>query len=527
MDLSKISPLWGLPLLYFVLLVFSWSVEYYFPVQTQPAAWEHEQSIVAEKDSILMSYSFLPGNNEETIVLLPDVLYSGDFILPFAESLQEDYNYNVVIPYYPENTISGEQLSHSLDDRTRWIQILADSLELDKMHVIGHGYGGLAAINWLTKKPGVSSAKSLTLLSSLGVQELNFLGNYTLNRSLYSLLYPVVAIYRYAVPHFGSFHQQSLNSSYVRTKTEMDQRDIRDNLSEIDLPVLVLHALYDRYIPLSTGDESHRLLPHSYFIAENGRHIDINEQPEIWSRHLSWFLDVVAAGEAPVRSVAPEERVQESKEPFNPDKLETISGLALVVIVLLLALSTLISEDISCIAGGLVVASGLLDFGYAVLGCFMGILIADVGTYFLGRWIGRPVLKWVPFRWFIKPKDMHRIEQMFDMKGAEIIFITRFLPGTRLPTYLAAGILKTDFKLFLAYFVIAITIWTPILVGISAVIGQPMLQYLEIYQDYALWIILAITLLIYSLIKVVLPLATVKGRREIYVQWVRFKEKHF
>ncbi|MEX0646552.1 MAG: VTT domain-containing protein [Balneolaceae bacterium] len=521
----KLSPFLILTFLYLFTLVFSWIVEYNFPVRSEPLKYEHHQVVSDEGEHISMSYYLLEQEESaKTIILLPDVLYDKDFLLPLALLLQE--RYNVIIPLYPLQNVEGEPVSHSINSRAGWVKSLSDSLHIENAHVSGHGYGGLVAIRWLSEL-GDNTHASLTLLSAFGVQELNFLGNYTLNRSLYSLLYPVVAIYKYGIPHFGGYDKQSLNSSYVRTKAEMDQRGIRESLGKITLPALVLHAYNDRYIPLSTGEESHRLLPQSYFITENARHVHIEEHPEIWSRHFFWFLDVAEADEAPIRANAPEERIQLSKEPFDADKLETISGWALLVIILLLALSTLISEDLSCIGGGLVVASGLIDFWFAVLGCFSGILIADVGTYFLGRWVGRPVIGWVPFRWFIKQRDMQRIEQMFEMRGVEIIFITRFLPGTRFPTYLTAGMLKTDFTFFLGYFILAIAIWTPLLVGISAVIGQPMLSYLEIYQDYALWIILAIALMIYSLIKVVLPLATVKGRREFYVKLLRLKKRYY
>jgi len=207
--------------------------------------------------------------------------------------------------------------------------------------------------------------------------------------------------------------------------------------------------------------------------------------------------------------------------------MDSIGGWTLFIIILLLAVSTIISEDLACIAGGLIVASGVIDFWFAVLGCFSGILIADVSIYLMGRWIGSPVLRWVPFRWFIKREDVERAKRLFRMRGAEIIFITRFLPGTRLPTYLVAGMLKTKFPYFLGYFLLAITIWTPMLVGLSALIGQPMLHYLQVYQDYAMWILPVIILVIYLIIKFIMPLTTVSGRRRFLVKWERFKERYF
>ena len=49
--------------------------------------------------------------------------------------------------------------------------------------------------------------------------------------------------------------------------------------------------------------------------------------------------------------------------------------------------------------------------------------------------------------------------------------ISRFTPGLRLPTYLAAGLLRTSFPAFAGYFLLAAAIWTPLLVGATAFFG--------------------------------------------------------
>jgi membrane protein DedA with SNARE-associated domain len=149
-------------------------------------------------------------------------------------------------------------------------------------------------------------------------------------------------------------------------------------------------------------------------------------------------------GVADTRSAAENERKNWPAKPFDAESMDTIGGWTLLIIVILLAFITLINEDIACIGAGLIVASGVLDFWIAVLGCFIGILISDTAIYLMGRWIGSPVLKWIPFKWFIKKEDMDRAERMFRMKGIGIIFAARFLPGTRLPTYLVAGMLKNQ-----------------------------------------------------------------------------------
>lgn len=509
--------------IYGTLLLLSWGVQIIFPIQELPHKYERSQLIKSDESLLQMHYHFLENDTSgNTIVLFYDDAFGIDFVHPLAEELRKKTN--VLIPLYPSDDNLNRTLSHSAESRAGWTNILVDSLGLENIHLAGQGYGGLPAIH-MAAGPSNKNYQSMTLLSSLGVQELHFLGNYTLNRSLYSLLYPVVLAYEYLIPHFGWFYQQSLDKTLIYTNMQLDQRNIREKLKQVDLPVMVLHALKDRYVPLSSGEENHRLLPQSYFITENARHLDIKKQPGLWSKHIEWFIKLTEEGRADTRMDATRDRIAFSEEPFDPQKMDTISGWGLAMIMLLLAIISLVSEDLSCIAGGLVVASGILDFEYALLACFGGIFLADINIYFLGRWVGRPIAGWIPFRWFIKEEDIERMEELFEMRGVEIIFASRFLPGTRFPAYLAAGLLRINFLFFLGYFLLSLVIWTPLMVWLSALIGQPMLSYLDLYQDYAIWIILAIIFILYGIFKVLIPLSTVKGRRKLVTKWRQMKEK--
>ena len=457
------------------------------------------------------------------MLIMPDVYKGSSFLLPLAKNLSSKLN--VIIPEYPKQDAEGNRISQSINSRAQWAQILSDSLNIQHIHLSGHGYGGLVASH-MSVNPFEGKIGSLSLIASMGREETHFLGNYTINKSIYSLLYPVIYSYKYLIPHFGRYHTQPLNEQFLASMMQLDQRNITEVLRNIEVPVLILHAENDRYVQPLTANENYRLIPQSILVTKSEDGISVMENPELWGSYIVDFIYSVNRGELPGRDQADRNRVIESEERFDVDDIDTVTGWAIFIIVSLLILSTLISEDLACIAGGLLVASGMIGFHYALLGCFVGILSADVLIYWMGRWIGTPILYLVPFKWFISEKDILKAKEMFEYRGAEIIFITRFLPGTRLPTYLAAGILKTKFTTFFVYFFTAIVIWTPLLVGVSALIGQPMLNYIEIYQDYALWIVLVFVLLIYLLIKFGFPLSTVKGRRQFYVKWVRFKEKY-
>jgi membrane protein DedA with SNARE-associated domain len=142
----------------------------------------------------------------------------------------------------------------------------------------------------------------------------------------------------------------------------------------------------------------------------------------------------------------------------------------------LIAVATFASEDLTCIATGVLVAQGKLSFLDGVLACFAGILAGDVLLFLTGRIAGARALRWRPFARFLTPERVARGAEWLERKGVAVVFLSRFTPGLRLPTYFAAGMLPTRASSFLLYFLIASAIWTPVAVGVAAVFGEEVLH---------------------------------------------------
>lgn len=509
---------------YLVLMMFSWFMQYTFPAPEVPNKYAQQQIVTVNGQKIQLDYLAIgePGNGK-TVVLLPDIYHEADFLIPLTKT-NIPYQQKI-IPIYPETDITGNKLPYSVEHRADMVSVLLDSLQVQSPDILGQAYGGLVAVNLFSNTALQNNdLGNLILLSSAGVQELQFLGSHSFNNTLYSLLYPLVLSYKYLLPHMGYYYQQPFDAPYVHSLLQTDQRRFRKQLQQIQKPVLILHPHDDNYIPLAISEETHRLLPQSYMVMPAGNHRVIADNPKEIARHITWFTDVTK--QQPIsRNNASDKRKAKASTPFDADQIDTIDGSTLLLIGFMLFLLTLISEDLACIGGGLLVASGVIEFHHAVVACLSGILLADVGTYLLGRWIGRPIIKVAPFRWIIKETDVERAEQAFKMKGVEIIFISRFLPGVRFPTYIVAGMLKVKFTFFLSYFFLSVIVWTPAMIWISAMVGQPMLTILEIYQDYALWVLIGGIIFIYIFAKFLIPLATVTGRRKLVITYKRFKER--
>jgi membrane protein DedA with SNARE-associated domain len=143
-----------------------------------------------------------------------------------------------------------------------------------------------------------------------------------------------------------------------------------------------------------------------------------------------------------------------------------MSGIGLMA---LLALGTFASEDGACIAAGALVASGQLGFVPAALGCVAGIFAGDLGLFFAGRIVGRRIARWRPFRRVLSAESLAACAAWLEARGAWVVIVSRFLPGTRVPTYIGAGVLGVNAWLFTSALAAAAILWTPLLVGASAI----------------------------------------------------------
>lgn len=130
--------------------------------------------------------------------------------------------------------------------------------------------------------------------------------------------------------------------------------------------------------------------------------------------------------------------------------------------------ATFVSEDAACLAAGALVGRGEISFPLALAACFTGIFAGDVALYWTGRFARKKILRARFVSRFVSENAIINASQWLEKRGAAAIFISRFITGLRLPTYLAAGFLRTPFRKFALYFLLASAIWTPILIASTA-----------------------------------------------------------
>lgn len=207
--------------------------------------------------------------------------------------------------------------------------------------------------------------------------------------------------------------------------------------------------------------------------------------------------------------------------------LDQASGLNSVGLILVIAASTLISEDLTCIAAGVLVAQGQISFALGAFACFAGIFAGDVLLFLAGRYLGRPVLDRGPLRWLLRREDVERSSLWFNRRGIAVIAISRFVPGMRLPTYFAAGLLNTDLRRFSIYFLVAALVWTPLLVGLSSVLGEEAINSALLEGRSAFVQATGAGLIVLMIARLATGLSTHRGRRLLVSRWRRLVRWEF
>ena len=455
---------------------------------------------------------------------LPLVLLHGspgshrDFI-GLAGSLEGDRL--LLAPDFPGFGASESSVpDYSIRAHARYVLDLLDERGIDRFHSLGFSMGGGVALELSRLAPGRTA--SLILVSSIGVQEMELLGSYSLNHMIHALQLGALWLLHEGVPHMGWLDDFPLDIPYARNFYDTDQRPLRGLLSALQPPTLIVHGRDDFLVRAEAALEHHRLMPHSELeMLPTGHFFMFRPQPGM-TGIVDDFLARVDRGEARTRADAGPERLRRAVAPYDPSAAPQWAGPALLVALLLLAIATFVSEDLTCIGAGLLIAQGRLALIPGVLACLVGIFVGDLLLYAAGRYLGRPVLGLPPLRWWVKERALEDSSAWFRRRGAVVIGLGRFVPGTRLPTYLAAGILRIPFVRCAVYFFVADAVWTPLLVGAALVAGATALAHVESFQRRGLILLVVLVALLWTIRGILVPAFSWRGRRRLLGTWRRW-----
>ena len=144
------------------------------------------------------------------------------------------------------------------------------------------------------------------------------------------------------------------------------------------------------------------------------------------------------------------------------------------VIALVLALTTLLLEDLAIAAGVALATQGLISWPLSLAAVGGGIALGDLGLYAMG--LGATRVPWLRRRYVGDKSDWAR-DRIVKSLGSAVL-LARVIPGLRLATYTASGFVRVPFGAFTAWVLLAVLLWTVGLYALSAAIGQALAHHL-------------------------------------------------
>lgn len=145
-------------------------------------------------------------------------------------------------------------------------------------------------------------------------------------------------------------------------------------------------------------------------------------------------------------------------------------------------IGTFILEDAATVLAAMQVQTGGIPWDVAVVSLYVGIVLGDMGLYGLGALAsGSSGVQSLAARLVPSPRQAHG-KRWLSERVFRVVFISRFIPGARLPTYTACGWLRVSFRRFVLAAVVATSIWTTLLFVLSLRVGRLLTEHLGAWR---------------------------------------------
>jgi membrane protein DedA with SNARE-associated domain len=158
------------------------------------------------------------------------------------------------------------------------------------------------------------------------------------------------------------------------------------------------------------------------------------------------------------------------------------------LIVLVLVLTTFLLEDVAIAAGAALATQGMLSWELAFAAVAGGIALGDVGLYACGLSARR-------FQWLRRKYIADRAPWLQDKLQGRLpsaVLLARVVPGLRLVTYTLCGFARVPVLPFMAWIVLAVSLWTVGLFWLGSALGNVIAQQLGIPAPLAVALLVGV-----------------------------------
>ena len=510
---------------YLVLVALSFAVQIFWPASPVPRPGDRQVSVTrydahGPTAGAAVTINYRESGSGQTLILLHGSPgSSGNFdrmLAPLAD------HFRVVAVDLPGFGASTKWLDdYSIKAHARYVLALMDELNIDRAHVLGFSLGSGVALHMVELAP--QRVASLIFYGGIGVQEGEGSGDYHFEHFKYALGYGFLVVGPELVPHLGLLGPRSFRHAVLRNFWDSDQRPLRSILKSLDergAPLLILHGHHDWLVPADTAQEHHRIVKHSDLVmfdrshfmpfSDDGAQALVDEITPFIRHHIK-------PGASPRGRVVDLGQGDEHVVPLPVDlQLEKTTNPWWKMV--LIIFGTFVSEDLTCISVGLSINRIDLDPVLGLIGCFLGIFFGDIGLWLAGRFLGRRLMRWP---WIAKRLPTRQLDQLgrwLDRHSWWAVFASRFMPGTRLPLYVSAGVLGVRAWRFILWAFISDTVWTPLIVLVVAVFGDVVVRPFEFFFGRGWLSLAAAVLAVFVLVRVFAACLSRRGRLRLWVR---------
>ena len=160
-------------------------------------------------------------------------------------------------------------------------------------------------------------------------------------------------------------------------------------------------------------------------------------------------------------------------------------GAPMIAVPLGIIFLSFISEDAATVSSALLLFGGPIAWPLGFVSCFLGIWVGDLGLYSIARWLGKPLLRAPWLARFADPGVVARAEKSFAQRGTAALLVSRFVPGTRLPTYLAAGLVEMSAARFALVTAVGALVWIGGVFCLTRLLGAQTLLWFSFVESKA------------------------------------------
>jgi membrane protein DedA with SNARE-associated domain len=126
-----------------------------------------------------------------------------------------------------------------------------------------------------------------------------------------------------------------------------------------------------------------------------------------------------------------------------------------------------ISEDFLLIPAGALIFHGHMNWPETLAAAYFGLILGDTGWIWVCRNFGTRLVHSKRFKRMMHPRRLLEAKHAMEERGAIVLILARFIPGTRTPVLTMTGILHMAWWKFLAVEFVTVAITAPVQIGIG------------------------------------------------------------